>query len=285
MWRIIEIILFILIGFSSLYPAEKGYLMIIGGGARPDTLFRRFIELSGGPDKPLLIIPLASGDPLDAALFQRHQFESNGANNVRFILADSSTIDSDSVLQKLTEVGGVFFTGGDQNKLTHLFLGTKFLDQLHSFYNQGGIIAGTSAGAAIMCQMMITGNEKLNTDTLNGFKSIQSNNIETGPGFGFLENVIIDQHFIKRKRENRLLSLVLEHPQLLGIGIDESTAIVIDPQMIFTVIGRSNVMIIDASATTHIAANQFQHLSGQNIRLDLLIQGQRYDLKRKVLIP
>ena len=151
--------------------------------------------------------------------------------------------------------------------------------KLKDLYARGAVIGGTSAGAAIMSQVMITGEELLNDDKANAFKFIKKGNIETAVGLGFLTNAIIDQHFIKRKRLNRLFSVVLEHPQLLGIGIDESTAIIVNPDEMFEVLGESAVMVIDPRSATRIRADHSGNLSARDIKTHLLMAGDRFDMR------
>ena len=147
---------------------------------------------------------------------------------------------------RLDSATGIFFTGGDQVRVTRAVLGTPLYRKLHELHRRGVVIGGTSAGAAIMSTIMLTGDERLNRDSTNAFVFIKPGNVVTVEGLGFLNTVIVDQHFIRRKRLNRLLSVVLENPAMLGIGIDESTAIVVEPDSTFRVIGDRSVMIFDA---------------------------------------
>ena len=155
------------------------------------------------------------------------------AKNIDFIYCDNITADVDSNLLKMENVKAVFFSGGDQARLTDALLGTKLLDKIKKVYDDGGVVGGTSAGAAIMSEVMITGDELINKDKEDFFIVIQKGNIKTTEGFGFVKTAIIDQHFVIRKRLNRLISVVLEYPNLLGIGIDESTAIIVNPDSTF----------------------------------------------------
>jgi cyanophycinase len=140
------------------------------------------------------------------------------------------------------------------------------------------VIGGTSAGAAVMSSVMITGEELVNKDTINVFNMITKGNIKTAMGFGLLNNAIVDQHFIKRKRMNRLISLVLENPNLIGIGIDESTAIITDPSGNFEVLGESLVMVFDVKNAKEIKLDKNNHQAAKNIKLHLLKSGDRYSL-------
>ncbi|MCX8009997.1 MAG: cyanophycinase, partial [Ignavibacteria bacterium] len=196
---------------------------------------------------------------------------------------DQANANDDSTLAKLNGAKGIYFGGGDQSLLTKALLGTKFLDKIKEIYKVGGVISGTSAGAAVMSKIMITGDELLNKDTTNPFNSIRKENIKTTEGFGFIESAIIDQHFVKRKRLNRLISVVLENPKLLGIGIDESTAIVVNPNNTFEVLGEASVLVFNASKSK-VRTDKHGNLSGDDINLKILINGDRFDLKTKNLI-
>ncbi len=281
----------ILLFSSGMFAQEKGHLVIIGGGKRPAVVMKKVVDLAGGAESKILIIPLASSIPLDVALFQKYQLEKQGAGMVDFILGSRETLDHDSTLAKLDGISGIFFSGGDQNRLTAALAGTRFLERIKTIYQAGGTIAGTSAGAAVMSEIMITGNEKLasgqNPEAQSSppaFRTIRAGNIETSAGFGFLRNAIIDQHFIRRKRHNRLISLVLEHPALSGIGIDESTAVIIQPGQILEVIGENTVMIFDASSARHITEDSNGNLSAFDIRMHLLQAGQRFNLRHLKLL-
>ena len=138
-------------------------------------------------------------------------------------------------------------------------------------------MGGTSAGAALMSKVMITGDERFSKDTVNLFRSIRKDYVETVEGIGFLTDLIIDQHFVKRKRHNRLISVVLEHPELVGVGIDEATAIIVRPNGFFDVIGAGNVMIYDATHATEIRSDAHGNLAAQGLTLHLLAAGDSYD--------
>ncbi|OPZ71076.1 MAG: Cyanophycinase [bacterium ADurb.Bin478] len=153
----------------------------------------------------------------------------------------------------------------------------KALNRL--YYERGGIIGGTSAGAAAMSEVMITGNELVNKDSTNIFHSIQAKNVETKRGFGFIKNAIIDQHFMMRKRHNRLIAVVLEHPELPGIGIDEEAAILVYPDGRFKVYGKDAVIVYDARKAKEIRVSDQGLLGGRNIKVDLLLPGEVYSIE------
>jgi len=222
-----------------------GHLFIIGGGERPDYLMKELISLAGEGEKNVLIIPFASGEQEMTGAYQKEQFLSLGANSCEVILCEKEQIDSQESLDKLTGVNIIFFSGGDQNVLTDYLNGTEFLNKIKALYKEGGVIGGTSAGAAVMSSIMITGAESNSVPGNQSFVSIEKNNVITAKGFGFLDKIIVDQHFLYRKRQNRLFSVLLDNPGYRGVGIDESTAIIVKPNNTFEVVGESNVLLFE----------------------------------------
>jgi len=183
----------------------------------------------------------------------------------------------------LNDAGGVFFSGGVQSRLTAVLIDTPVHKKLLQLYTEGAVIGGTSAGAAVMSEVMITGDEKREAEEGHAFETLQADNVVTIRGFGFIQGAIIDQHFVRRKRHNRLISLVAENPKLLGIGIDESTAIIVGPDNTFEVVGERNVIVFDASRAK-VKIGPSQTISGSNMIMHILQNGDRFDLKtRKVL--
>lgn len=285
--KILSLIIFLVLSTnvsSENNNFPRGHLFIIGGGERPEYMMKKFIELAGGLDKKFIIIPMASSVPIETASEQKIQFQNLGVKNVDYVFCDSTTADIDSNLNKLNGVSGVFFSGGDQSRLTKALLGTKFLDYIKRIYNEGGVVGGTSAGAAIMSEVMITGNELINKDSSLYFYTIQKGNVETKQGFGFLKNAIIDQHFIIRKRLNRLFSVILEHPNILGIGIDEATAIIVKPNGTFDVFGDRTVFVIDPKETNNIEINSDNLFSANDLKIHILRSGQTYDIINRKII-
>jgi cyanophycinase len=260
------------------FPQASGSLFIIGGGERPDYLMQKFADLSGGTSKRIVIIPMASEDPLGTAEYQSDEFKKLGCSNVDYIICSHEQAGSDSILAKIDNAGGVFFSGGDQNNLTKILLNTKLLSKIKELYKNGSVIGGTSAGAAIMSKVMITGNELINKDTTQSFFSIIKGNVETAEGFGFIDNAIIDQHFAKRKRHNRLMSLVIENPELPGIGIDESTAVIVKNGE-YEVFGESCAIVYDARGAKNIKTGKNGSLSADNIKMSIYVSGDKFNLK------
>jgi cyanophycinase len=278
-------IVFALFFFLPLSSAQiRGHLVIIGGGDKPKSVLKEFVKLAGGENSKIVIIPNASSEPLEAYKYEENEFHEAGCKNVSFVYCTRQQADIDTNVDKLAGATGIFFSGGDQAHLTGDLLGTKLIARVHEIYKSGGVIGGTSAGAAVMSNVMLTGEELINKDSISHYNSITKDNIETIKGFGFITKAIIDQHFLKRKRNNRLISVVLEHPDLIGVAIDEATSIVVDPDNTFSVLGESNVLVYDATKAKNITTDKNGHLSAANIRLHILRSGDRYNLNTKEVL-
>jgi cyanophycinase len=282
--HLILIIFFIVAGQGCHAQSSKGHLVIIGGGDRTEEIMQKIVDLAGGRNARIVVIPNASSYRIETGQRQSLELKDLGVASSDYLIFTKETADADSNLQKLEGATGIFFSGGDQSNLTRDMVGTKLLDKVYDIYNNGGAISGTSAGAAVMSEVMITGNEIINKDSVDAFISIQKNNVEVKEGFGFIKSAFIDQHFIKRKRLNRSISVVLENPNLLGIGIDESTCIVVYPDETFEVLGENQVMIFDATNCRDVKLDKNSNLGGENIIMHLLINGDRFDLKSKEVI-
>lgn len=223
----------------------KGKLFIIGGGSRPPEMIKELLKTSNFNKKDyLVILPMSSVEPDSAVFYASKQFTDLGIDSKRikgfnFIKGDNHITWLDS-LKKATII---YISGGDQSKFMEVVLNTPIYDALHEAYYNGATIAGTSAGAAVMSKKMITGNEYNHKEYSGDFRTIEYKNIELREGIGLLKNAIIDQHFIKRMRMNRLISIAIENPDETAIGIDESTAIIVEGDSA-TVIGNSQVIVI-----------------------------------------
>jgi cyanophycinase len=278
--KIIIFFLSIIITVSS--TIAKGHLVIIGGGKRPDYIMDKVVQLAGGTKVKIVIIPVASSVPEETGEFVKAQFERVGAKSVEILIFSRETADEDSNLRKLKGAKGIFFSGGDQVKLTQSLSGTKLLDSIRKIYAKGGVVSGTSAGASAMSKVMVIGNELGNEEPETVYSAIKEGTAKTGEGFGFIDWAIVDQHFVVRKRENRLLSLVLENPNLVGVGIDEATAIIVKPDNSLEVLGESSVMIIDARRVKEIKADRKGNLGGKGIEINILLEGDRWDVKQQL---
>jgi cyanophycinase len=190
---------------------------------------------------------------------------------------------SDSVANGLDSATGIWFAGGDQNRIMTSLRATPVAEAIRARYLGGAVVGGTSAGAAVMTTPMITGEERRpggdRRDTTQSWMTIAAANVVTTEGLGLLEGAIVDQHFLRRRRHNRLISLVLEDPSRIGVGIDESTALVVDPSGWWTVVGESSVVIYDARAGAVTARNS-PVLGARDVRVHVLPPGGRFDPRR-----
>lgn len=261
----------------------KGHLFIIGGGYRDSLLMVEFVQLAGGTGSKFLIIPNASSEPEETGKELLKEFSGYGCTNVQSVVFTRELAESDSLIEVFRDVDGIWFSGGDQVRHTAVLNNTKFLDFIREKYHTGAIIGGTSAGAAIMSKIMITG-EQLKMKEDQAFVTIMSGNIEVKEGFGFLPGVIVDQHFILRRRFNRLLSVCLENPTQIGIGIDEETAIIVSDGNKFRVAGNRTVLVLDPVNSANISTNPEGLYSVENIKLSLLQAGQKYSISERRVI-
>ena len=262
-----------------------GHLLIVGGGPISDALEQRFVALAGGAGKASIVVfPMASSDP-DAGLEMTEDFRKAGAKAQRIVLGHAQA-DTEDAARRLDGVTGIWFGGGDQAKLTAALSGTKVEAAIHERFRQGAVVGGTSAGAAVMSTPMITGDEhKVGgarppadpKSPLSEFMTIARDDILTEDGFGLIPGAIVDQHFIRRRRANRLISVVLEHPNLVGVGIDESTALEVAPDGTWTVLGESAAVVFDARHAA-ITPSGAPALGAADVRMSVLPAGSRYVL-------
>lgn len=260
--------------------APKGTLFIVGGGSQSNDLVRQFIALAGGPGKArIAILPMASASAQETGDDKKAQLDTMGA--MSFVInVNRSQANSDSVVRLISSATGIWFPGGDQSRLTAAIEGTPVHRAIMERFQAGAVVGGTSAGAAVMSDSMITGNQYFPglaaAADSPSFQRIGRHTIEMVKGLGFVHNAIMDQHFIRRQRQNRLFSVVLERPTLIGAGIDEGTALKITPDGMWTVLGRSSVMIIDARNSASTRSNA-PVLGATGMQVSILPAGSTYD--------
>jgi len=261
-------------------PAQ-GTLFIVGGGPQPDALVREFVELAGGRGKArIVVMAMASAEGEKSGESKAQQLRGMGASAVNLWITRAQA-DLDSVARILDGATGIWFGGGLQTRLANVVRGTKVGDAIRARLAAGAVVGGTSAGAAVMSTPMITGDERRRggdrypDDSSAIFITIDRGNVETVDGLGLVTDVVIDQHFVRRKRHNRLLSLVLEGPVRLGAGIDESTALIIGPDRRWRVSGASTVVVYDARRAEPGPAGL--PLGGSGIVTHVLPAGSRFD--------
>ena len=284
-WFVVAV-LGMIFGAVSAAQLTRGRLFIIGGGKRPPEMMRQYLDFAGGPGRArIVVIPNASSQPETTGTEQAEQFKRLGAASSSCLYLRREEAMKESSAHLLDSATGIFFSGGDQSLLTRDLLHTPVHRKIHSLYTAGAVIGGTSAGAAVMSEVMITGDEKLNRDSINAFVFIRQGNIATTEGFGFVKTMIVDQHFLRRKRHNRLISVVLEHPKLIGVGIDEATAVVVQPDSILSVTGEGSVLILDARGAGASHTDSRGNLSIAGVSMHLLVPGDRFDARTGLVIP
>ena len=215
---------------------ENGSLVIVGGGMRDLDILREFAELAGGSDAPVVVIPTAGGSENYDEFWQGlNQFRAAGLTKLKLIHTyERAEADTAAFAQAIREAKGVWFTGGRQWRLADSYLHTEVHDALQELLERGGVIGGSPAGATILGSYLARGDTTSNTVMMG----------DQEEGFGFISNIAIDQHLLRRNRQFDLLEITSAKPELLGIGLDEDTAIVVRNNR-FEVIGNSYVVIYD----------------------------------------
>ncbi|HEY2158076.1 MAG TPA: cyanophycinase [Isosphaeraceae bacterium] len=210
-------------------PARAGALVIVGGGGMPDSVRDKFMALAGGKAARLVVIPTA-GEAADRKAEEEGYLQPwrkyQPASLVLLHTRSREKADDPGFARPIAEATAVWFSGGDQVKLAAPYRGTAVEREMKALLKRGGVIGGTSAGAAVMSDVMIEG----------GYPKA-----DVGRGFGFVTNAVVDQHFLRRSRVNRLLGVLAERPNLIGLGIDEGTALVVEGDR-WSVLGRSYVL-------------------------------------------
>lgn len=262
---------------SFAYSQQKGNLFIIGGGERSAELMAELVKTANlGPADYMVILPMASGVPDESVESISKELSALSENHITsFNFNKAEANDRQSWIDSVRNARLIYITGGDQNRFMEVVRGTTLYDALHESFNKGATIAGTSAGAAVMSRIMITGEEKDKKDNSN-FREIKSDNVVTSEGMGFITTAIIDQHFIRRSRYNRLLSLLTDHPDKMVIGIDEGTAIVVKGKQV-SVTGESQVVVISSPKKLKKAGKD--KVGFNKAVLALLISGDNFKLK------
>ena len=253
---------------------ENGTLVIVGGGKLDHVIFQRFIELAGGPDAVIIVIPTAGGrDNYNQNAGGAAQLRKYGATNVIVLHTnDRSVANSDDFVKPLIQAKAVWFSGGRQWRLVDAYKDTKTEKMFSDVLKRGGVIVGTSAGATIQGSYLARGDTKNN--------QIMMGDHETG--FGFIKNIAIDQHLLARNRQFDMLNILEQRPELLGIGLDESTAIIVQGNE-FEVIGKSYVVVFDGSFWSREGSN-LKSLPISNNLFYFLRPGDKYDLKKRAVI-
>jgi cyanophycinase len=258
-------------------PAPQGHLFIVGGGDRDEPLMRRFVELAGATGGGRIVIfTMASGVPLEVGPELVAEFRGYGVRDVAYYQLTREEASRPESAALLDAAAAVWFAGGDQARLTAVLLDTPLHARLLEFYSAGGLVGGTSAGAAVMSEVMITGDTTRPVEEGREWSTIEAGLVVHARGLGFVKNAVIDQHFLARRRQNRLISLVLERPDLVGAGIDEATAVLVRPDGKWEVLGESQVLVVDARRA-RVSKDAANRLGASGLALHLLLAGDVYD--------
>ncbi len=255
--------------------ARLGRLVIIGGAEdrlHDKLILRQFVQLCGGVSSRIRVLSAASSEPAASWATYQTAFEDLGVLDCQPIpIPDRQAADSSAVTDLILEADGVFISGGDQQRLMQLIWETQTFKALHiAFHLRGCCIGGTSAGAAVMSRHMLASGEATRLP--------QKDMADLDIGLGFVSRAIIDQHFSERHRLARLLSVLAHWPQMLGVGIDEDTALVIERNTAIEVIGSGAVTLVDGRAmiTNLNLVESRDHLEMLGVRVHLLPSGNRY---------
>ncbi|HEV2223485.1 MAG TPA: cyanophycinase [Candidatus Acidoferrales bacterium] len=225
------------VGRQTVGPA-RGWLVIVGGGTLVPEITERFVQLAGGPDASFVVFPTASADPIDLAKVKQQFLKTFGVKNVVVLhTRDPQVANSRDFVAPLLHANAVWFYGGRQWRLDDAYLNTLTEREVKAVLARGGVVGGSSAGATIQGSFLVRGSVKGNTIMVAARPSHRV-------GFGLLSNSAIDQHLLVRHRQNDLIPVITAHSSLLGIGLDQSTAIVVHGSE-FQVIGVSKVAIYD----------------------------------------
>jgi cyanophycinase len=253
---------------------SKGKLFIIGGGSRPDFLVDRMIKEAGlKSGETVAIFPHASEEQDSSFYYAKQQFEKRNLKALDCAFKKDEKL-SPSKLDSLKTAKLIYIGGGDQVRFMEIINSNpEVKNLLKSAYQNGKMIAGTSAGAAVMSEVMITGNQLKYKDYENTFDNIEIKNVETKQGLGFIKTAVIDQHFVVRSRYNRLLSLIIENPTYKGIGIDEGTAILVKNGSA-EVVGRAQVIVFkNPKQSKKLNGDK---LGAKGITLDIYLNGEKF---------
>ena len=279
------VLLFVTVSFNLLFgqalnddtttvgPAN-GTLIIIGGGEISESLTRRFIEIGGGLDVPMVVIPTADGqDKYDENFGEAGILKKLGATNVKILhTTDRNTANTESFVEPLINAKVVWFSGGRQWRLVDAYKNTLTEKMLWRVLENGGVIGGSSAGATIQGSFLVRGDTKNNQIMMGDHQE----------GFGFLKNVAIDQHVLARNRHFDMIEVLTQKPELMGIGIDESTGIIVRGNQ-FEVIGESYVVVYDGKFWSR-EGSDLKKLPENTVPFYFLRAGDKYDLLHKKVI-
>ncbi|MBR8836092.1 MAG: cyanophycinase [Stigonema ocellatum SAG 48.90 = DSM 106950] len=257
----------------------KQQLVIIGGAEDKDgecQILREFVRRAGSTKARIVILTAATELPREVGENYIRVFERLGAEDIRIIDTETrQDASSSTALEAINKATGVFFTGGDQKRITSTLKDTEIDAAIHQRYSEGIVVGGTSAGAAVMPDVMIVEGDSETNPRIEI--------VEMGPGMGFLPGVVIDQHFSQRGRLGRLIAALAQQPAVLGFGIDENTAMVVTDSQ-FEVIGQGCITVVDESDAVHSNVDDIlkdEPLAICGAKLHILPNGYKFDLKTR----
>lgn len=262
------------------YAHQRGYLMPIGGAEDKTArklILNQFVNLCGGPKARLVIIPTASAYAVETGARYCDVFGGLGAASVHCLdLRERKQANNPQEIEAIEDATGIFMTGGDQVKLVSFLGGTLLGRKISTALRDGKTVAGTSAGASAMSQHMIAFGR-------SGAAPSQRM-VHLAPGLGLTESVIIDQHFRQRDRLGRLTTAVALNPAMIGMGVDEDTALVISPDNQCEVVGSGSVTVVDGSDMEYTdihSVKRHNPITVVGMKVHVLSHGHRYDLNTR----
>jgi len=257
---------------------NRGYVIPIGGAEakrKDPVILERFVELCGGDDARILVIPTASLLDETGPLYQ-DLFEGMGAKAVCIPIENRDDCYQEDILATLERASGIFITGGNQLRLSTILGGTPVARAIRRLNAEGVHMAGTSAGAAIVSEHMIAGGRS--------GPSPRESGVVLAPGLGLTNRAIIDQHFNKRGRLGRLLAALSFNPFACGLGIDENTAAFIAPDGVLEVVGHGTVTVVDPEDLRHSSMSyvrKAEAVSLIGLKLHVLAHGSQFNLETR----
>lgn len=260
---------------ASAQQPPKGKLFIIGGGSRSNDLIKKLVETADLKNKDyIVVLPMASELPVESFQGIAKQIAEVVPNKVTSFNFSKATTGGKKWVDSLRKAKLIYIAGGSQDRFMDVVKNTPVYEAIHSAYRNGSTVAGTSAGAAVMSKVMITGQQLAGDTTYREtFDKLWDKNIEFKEGLGLVDSVIIDQHFLKRSRHNRLISALAAHPDFTCIGIDESTAIIVSGKNI-EVTGESQVITISDPKSLKI--NPKGLIQMQDMRFGIYGDGEKF---------
>lgn len=258
-----------------------GILVAVGGHEDKEhnlEILRRIVSLANGGTINIEVITTASEVPEEIGQMYQKAFEKIGGNNFHLMnIRTREEADDEDNIQRIKEAKIIFFSGGDQLRITSILGGSRVLQTIvNKYQNEKCIIAGTSAGASAMSETMIYGGESS--------EALQKGAVQMTAGIGLVKNIIIDSHFIKRGRFSRLMQIVTSNPGHIGLGLGEDTGVILDHGHIIKTFGSGLVVIFDGQHIRYsniTSINEGEAIAVENVHIHTLVDGHGYDLHRR----